>query len=187
MKAKFLAFTLLGATVMLAACTETPNMPAPGDNTNNQDSIYVAPNTPIPDSIQINVINTLKEANPDHVLNVREAYKVGKALGSGGTTTDKYYIYGWVTSLDSKHASGMSSYGNGTFYMAANVDGLQNEKFEAYQVYGKGGAKFTAAQADAVAAGDFVVIYGLITNYSGTIETTGRGAAYVYYSNNPLW
>lgn len=181
MKFNHLVFTLLSAAALLVACTEDPYMPSPGDNTHNQDSIYVAPDTPIPDSI--------KDLLPAEAINVHEAVKIGKALGNGGTTKEKYYVYGWVTSLDGKHASGMTQYGNGTFYIAANKDGLQKEQFEAYQVYGRGGKMFDKVnQLDAVAIGDFVVIYGLITNYNGTvIETTGKGAAYVWFSTNPLW
>lgn len=125
---------------------------------------------------------------PEGTLNVYEAVALGQTLASGATTPSKYYVMGYVTRLDSKHASGMSGYGNGTFYIAANKDGMVTKEFEAYQVYGKDGKPFDkTTQLDAVAEGDFVVIYGYITNYNGTIETTGRGAAYVYYSNNPKW
>jgi hypothetical protein len=37
-----------------------------------------------------------------------------------------------------------------------------------------------------VAVGDFVVIYGALTNYNGTYETVGKGAAYIWKSTNPL-
>lgn len=123
---------------------------------------------------------------PEGTLNVIEACKLGGELASGAKTPDKYYVKGWVVRLDSKHAEGMSKYGNGTFYIAPTKEGI-GDQFEAYQVYGKGGKKFTAEQTNAVAVGDFVVIYGQITNYKGTVETVGQGASYVYYSTNPDW
>lgn len=122
---------------------------------------------------------------PTGTLNVYEAIAIGDSIGKGNTTSQKYYVMGYVTRLDAKHESGISSYGNGTFYIAANKDGRVTKEFEAYQVYGKNGAKLTSA--DQVAVGDFVVIYGQITNFNGTIETVGRGASYVYYSTNPKW
>lgn len=121
---------------------------------------------------------------PAGTLTVSEANAL--CPNNGDNTTEKYYVKGWVVKLDSKHASGMSQYGNATFYIASNVDGI-GDQFEAYQVYGKNGMKFTADQADAVQIGDFVIIYGPLTNYKGTVETKGQGAGYVYYSTNPKW
>ena len=37
-----------------------------------------------------------------------------------------------------------------------------------------------------VAVGDFVVVYGELTNYNGTYETTGKGSAYIWNSTNSL-
>lgn len=122
---------------------------------------------------------------PEGTLNVYEAVALGQALASGASTPEKYYVMGYVTRLDTKHESGISTFGNGTFYIAANKDGMVTKEFEAYQVYGKNGTKLTSA--DQVAVGDFVVIYGQITNYNGTIETVGRGASYIHYSTNPKW
>lgn len=125
---------------------------------------------------------------PEGALNVYEALEIGKGLASGATTPQKYYVKGYVSRFDAKHESGMSSYGNGTFYIAANKEGMVTKEFEAYQVYGRDGKPFDkSTQMDAVQVGDFVVIYGYLTNYNGTIETTGKGAAYVYYSTNPKW
>lgn len=139
--------------------------------------IQIAAPTPAPEGVTI----------PEGTLTVKEALIKGLELGKGNTTTEKYYIKGYVSRLDAGHASAMSGYGNGVFYIADNKDGEKNMEFEAYQVYGKNGTKFTAAQAEAIEVGDFVILYGQITNYNGTIETVGRGASYVYYSTNPKW
>ena len=123
---------------------------------------------------------------PEGTLNVYEAIAAGEALGSGNTSTEEYYIKGWVTKLDGKHESGVTSYGNGTFYISPTNDGTTNgPTFEAYQVYGKNKQKLTSA--DQVEVGDFVVLHGKITNYNGTVETVGKGAAYIYYSTNTKW
>ncbi|MBO7457445.1 MAG: hypothetical protein J6T71_06450 [Paludibacteraceae bacterium] len=123
---------------------------------------------------------------PAGTLTVYEAIAVSDSIGAGKTTTDEYYVKGWVRKLDSKHESGVTSYGNGTFYIAPTNDGTTDGiTFEAYQVYGKNKQKLTSA--DQVAIGDFVVIRGKISNYNGTAETVGKGAAYIYYSTNPKW
>ena len=90
---------------------------------------------------------------------------------------------GYVKELHSKyHASGMEGYGNATFYME-NVKGANSaDDFLAFQVMGKNGEKFT--DMDAVAVGDFVVVYGELTNYNGTYETTNKGSAYIWNSTN---
>lgn len=123
---------------------------------------------------------------PEGTLNVYEAREVALALASGATTTDEYYVKGWVSKLDSKHESGVTGYGNGTFYITPTNDGTTAAvTFEAFQVYGKNKQKLTSA--DQVAVGDFVVLKGKLTNYNGTPETVGKGAAYIYYSTNPKW
>jgi hypothetical protein len=38
---------------------------------------------------------------------------------------------------------------------------------------------------EGVAVGDYVVIYGELTNYNGTYETVGKGAAHIWKSTNP--
>ncbi len=58
------------------------------------------------------------------------------------------------------------------------------DDFLAYQVYGPNGTKLT--NVDQVAVGDFVVLYGKITNFQNTYETVGNGAAYIWKSTNPL-
>lgn len=123
---------------------------------------------------------------PEGTLNVYEARHICDSIGSGKTTTSEYYVKGWVCKLDSKHESGVKEYGNGTFYISATNDGATVFfPFEAYQVYGKNKQKLTSA--DQVAVGDFVVLKGKLTNYNGTFETVGKGAAYIYYSTNPKW
>ena len=164
------------ATMVLFGCKERAYIDGPGDNSKNYDSIPVIEEpdpTPDPEGFEI----------PEGCLTITEAIKIGKDLGPGGTSTDKYYIKGWVQSLDEKNADGILSYGNATFYMAESNTGRNRHTFEAYQVYGKEGKKLGSVSQ--VEVGDFVIIYGAITNYNGTIETEGKGAAYIYASTNP--
>ena len=92
---------------------------------------------------------------------------------------------GYVKKLHNNHESGVTGYGNATFYME-NVNGANSEEdFLAFQVYGLNGEKIS--DPNVVAVGDFVVVYGELTNYMGnTYETVGKGAAYIWNSTNPL-
>ena len=168
---------LAGAAVSLIGCKESPYILAPGDNSNNQDSIYVAPDPiPDPDPEGIDI--------PEGTINVNEARKIGAALGNGEVSNEVYHIKGWVTRLGDKNADGIANYGNAQFYMSASKTGSTKE-FYAYQVLGKNGNKLV--DVNQVAVGDFVVIEGKITNYKGTIETEGRGEAHIYSSTNELF
>ena len=71
------------------------------------------------------------------------------------------------------------------FTIAPTIDNTSYSTFLVYQVYRRKGQKFT--DLDQVKEGDFVVVRGKLTNYNGTYETVGRGASYIYYSNNQNW
>ena len=126
---------------------------------------------------------------PEGTINVYQACDISDSIGSGKTTTEKYYIKGYITRFDSKHESGIKDHGNATFYIAATNEAgvVVTREFEAYQVYGKDGKEISETDINTMAIGDFVVLYGQITNYNGTAETVGRGKSYIYYSNNPNW
>ena len=172
----FAAFMLIMA-VAFVACQ--PNNPPVGPNNpgngGNQDTTVTPPATgEAPDTTGWNI--------PAGCLTVAEANAICAKLESGATTGTKYYVKGWVKKLANKHADGISSFGNALFYM---VDTKENatEDFYAYQVYGLNGEKIT--NPDAVAVGDYVVVYGELTNYNGTYETVGKGAAHIWRSTNP--
>ena len=122
---------------------------------------------------------------PEGTLNVYQAMEICSQLANGAETAEKYYVKGWIKKLHNKNADGIANYGNAQFYMSPVNDGSVYEDFLAYQVYGRDGKKIT--DASSVAVGDFVVVYGKLTNYNGTSETVGKGAAYIYYSTNPNW
>lgn len=130
--------------------------------------------TPDPEGIEI----------PKGTLNVYEACNIGELLYSNQVTSTEYYVKGFIRRFDAKHQEGVQKYGNATFYLSAtnNPDEPVSREFEAFQVYGKEGKAIT--DLSTMEIGDFVVICGKITNYNGTIETKGQGAAYIYSSTN---
>ncbi len=167
---KFFSALMLIAAVAFTACEEPipgGEQPGQGGTESTTDSSIVA----IPENVNI----------PAEAITVTEARKICEGLASETTSGTKYYVKGWVKKIHSKHADGVANYGNGQFYMSENkyADGTYDkEDFMAYQVYYLNGEKFTSA--DQVQEGDYVVVYGELTNYNGTYETVGKGAAYIY-------
>ncbi len=121
---------------------------------------------------------------PAEAITVAQACEICAALESGETTGTKYYVMGYVKKIHNKHADGVANYGNAHFYMEDVKGANSQDDFMAYQVYGPDGTKLTDPAC--VAVGDFVVIYGELTNYNGTYETVGRGTAHIWKSTNPL-
>ena len=168
----FAAFMLIMA-VAFAAC-EDPNIIINGPNQKPNDTTTVVEGE-APDTVGWNI--------PAECLTVAQAREICAKLESGATTGTKYYVKGWVKKLANKHADGISQYNNALFYMEDVKDANSQEDFYAYQVYGLDGAKIT--HPEAVAVGDYVVVFGELTNYNGTYETVGKGAAYIWKSTNP--
>ncbi len=108
-----------------------------------------------------------------------QANAVASALESGAEA-GPYYIKGFVKKFASKHEDGITNFGNALFYITDTADG-EGDDFYCYQVYYLGGKQFTSL--DQIALGDEVIVYGKITNYNGTYETVGKGAAYIYSLN----
>ena len=170
----FAAMLLLIATTF-AACNENP--PVVGPDGGKKDSIPTTDTTSVvPDTIGWNI--------PAEVLTVAQARDIASNLESEATSNAQYYIMGWVKKLHNKHADGITNYGNASFYIEDVKGANSSDDFLAYQVYGPNGDKLTSV--DQVAVGDFVVIYGQITNYNGTYETVGKGASYIWKSTNAL-
>ncbi len=170
---KIFSALMLIAAISFVACEDPyPFLDGPGRNPNSgagiDSSLLVAP----PTDLDI----------PAGTLTVSEARDICKGLASQETTGTKYYVKGWVKKLHSNHNQAtIDQYGNGQFYMSQNkfTDGTYDEKdFMAFQVYYLDGKKFTSV--DQIKEGDYLVIYGELTNYNGTYETVGKGAAYVY-------
>ena len=180
----FAAFMLIAAVAFTACEPQVPPTPGPGpggnDTTTTQDP------TDDPTDNPSATLDTVGWNIPAECLTVAQAREICEALPDNGTTGTKYYVKGWVKKLANKHAEGISSYGNALFYMV-DTQGAQDD-FYAYQVYGLEGKKIS--NQNAVAVGDYVVIYGELTkyvsDYGTTLETVGKGAAYIWKSTNPL-
>lgn len=172
----FSTFIFTAALLIFTACEMAiPPFIGPTDRPDNGETPVVPP-VEAPDTIGWNV--------PAEAITVSEARDICAALESGATTGTKYYVMGYVKKIHNKHADGVSNYGNAQFYMEEVKDANSSDDFMAFQVYGPNSKKL--ADPNAVAVGDFVVIYGELTNYNGTYETVGKGAAYIWKSTNPL-
>lgn len=176
----FAAFMLIAA-VAFTACNEKNPPVGPQGPGNGQDTTQNGDTTQIVDPI---APDTAGWNIPAGALTVAQAREKCAALESDATTGEKFYVMGWVKKIHSKHADGVANFGNALFYMEDVKNANSQDDFIAYQVYGPNGEKIT--NPDAVAVGDFVVVYGELTNYSGTFETVGKGAAYIWKSTNPL-
>lgn len=169
---RFVLSTMVAMTLFVVGCSESPYILNPGDNSHNQEGISTLPE---PENIDI----------PDSTLTVGQARLICSKLASGASTTEKYYVKGWIQSLDEDNASAIQDYGNAIFTLAGVSTGVSTQTLIAYQVYGKDGKKIQTEKA--IAVGDYVVLYGQLTNYKGTYETVGKGAAYIYSSTNDVF
>lgn len=118
----------------------------------------------------------------EHPYLASQANAIASALESGAED-GPYYIKGFVKKFASKHEDGVTNFGNALFYITDTKDG-EGDDFYCYQVYYLGGKKFTSL--DQIKEGDEVIVYGKITNYNGTCETVGKGAAYIYSLNGVI-
>ena len=164
----------IASIAMLTACEMA--IPPFGPTDRPDQPVVILPTEPLTDTIGWNV--------PAEALTVAQAREICAALESGSTSGTKHYVMGFVKKLHNNHASGVSGYGNAQFYMEEEKGANSSQDFMAFQVYGLDGTKLT--DPNAVAVGDFVVIYGELTNYNGTYETVGKGAAHIWKSTNPL-
>lgn len=91
-------------------------------------------------------------------------------------SSQKYYIKGKIHKIASDGTYAASgTYGNATFYISD--DGTaSNDDFEAYRILYLEGKKWTSGNPD-IAVGDEVMIYGYVTLYGSTAETSNKDAA----------
>lgn len=175
---KYLIALLAIVGIAFYGCKEMPAINAPGDNTKNLDSIpaVVDPDpTPDPDSIAI----------PEGTINVNQAVRIAAKLAPGKTSSEKYFIKGWVVSFDAKGRgdqfdANFAQYGNDYIWLSARQDAEGTKQFYAYRVLGKFGAKLP--DQECIQIGDFVIISCYPMNYSGTYESSG--ACFIYASTN---
>ncbi len=179
MKKSILVLTAL-VTMLFFSCKEDSYLNAPGDNSQNTETIpEIADPDPTPDPEGVKI--------PEGTLNVNEAVKIGKKLAAGQSTEEEYYIKGWVRRFDETQRSKpdfedkFKQYGNDYVYLSARQDGKGSKEFYCYRILGKNGAPLP--DHDALQLGDFVVVKCKIQNYNGIYESSGTCGT--YSSNNP--
>lgn len=177
MKKSFI-ISAMALALLFAGCDEKAYIQSPGEQANVPDSIpgLTDPDpTPDPEGVPV----------PEGTINVNDAVKLGRKLAGGQTSTEKYFIKGWVVSFDSKgrgdnFETDFPKYGNDYVWLSARQDGQGTKQFYAYRVLGKFGAKLP--DLECIHVGDFVVISCYLMNYNGTYESSG--ACFVYSSTN---
>ena len=163
---------LLCVAALTVACEMAIPPFGPIDRPDNGE---LPPPVEAPDTIGWNI--------PAEAITVAQAREICMGLESGAKTDTKYYVMGYVKKIHSKHADGVANFGNAQFYIEDVKGANSGDDFMAYQVYGINNQKIT--DPNAVLVGDFVIIYGPLTNYNGTFETTGQGSAHIWKSTNP--
>lgn len=107
---------------------------------------------------------------PSNAITVAEACAICAQLGAGGTTDSAYYVKGYISGLHSNNTSGITgSYHNAQFYMGDELNTNSIDPFIAYRVKGINNAAID--KLEYIQVGDYVVVYGKLTNYNGTYET----------------
>lgn len=108
--------------------------------------------------------------------NAVAATNVALGLSVGSTSSQKYYIKGKISSIKYTFSS---DYGTATFYISD--DGTRNNEFYVYDTYYLENKSWVTGNPQ-IAVGDEVIIYGTVSNYNGTSETTYK-KSYVYSHN----
>lgn len=168
MKKSIFMFIAVVAMVMIS-CEEKSNMPSPGENALVPDSIPVTIDpepSPDPEGVVL----------PEGTINVHEACAIARKLHGSEVSEQAYYIKGWVTGFNRSDSfeKDFPKYGNDFVYITATAPDApiaSKRQFLAYRLLGPYGAKYT--DLEAVKVGDFIVIRCYITNYGGTIESSG--------------
>lgn len=180
MKSHYLFAALLGLAVCFTSCNESAIYP--GDNAYNQDSIYVVP--PMQDPTDSATVAALASVPDSLLINVTKAREICAALGAGGSTSNYYYVKGWICDQDaSKNAEAIEKYGNVYFYMGVSSKSETKHALYAYQVLGLDKKKILSTES--VQVGDFVIVKCRLKNYNNVYETVDKGDGNIYYSTNP--
>jgi len=113
----------------------------------------------------------------DDPYNVVAIAEIAGKLGDKEVSTEDYYIKGKVCSIKYEFSA---SYGTATFNISD--DGKTGgTEFTAYSVYYLGNQPWVDGNTQ-IAVNDEVILYGKVTNYGGTLETSSK-KAYIYSLN----
>lgn len=106
-------------------------------------------------------------------LTCAEAAVLCGKLNSGATTGKKYYVQGIISDIIEEFGT---TYGNATFWISDDGTG---KTFEVYRCLYLGNVKYSNTADQNISVGDKVIVYGILTNYNGTPETS-QNNAYLY-------
>ena len=105
----------------------------------------------------------------DNPYTPAEANAAASVLASGAKSDASYYVKGIVSSITQVNTD---QYGNARFYISA--DGTTTaDQFYCFDCFNLDGAKFT--DANQIAVGDAVIVYGQLQNFNGTYELARGG------------
>lgn len=175
---------LLVSVLTLFACKESPYVSEPGDNkeagsdqirplpTVDLDDISQFPNFHFPDG-------TLTPDIEKKQLTVKQAIAKGHEIGSGQTSSDFYYVYGYVSAIEEDENAKAISDGYGNFYFYLKDKPTDIDQFYCYQAYaGPNQKKFLSTQD--LQVGNRVIVYTQLLNFGNTIETPGGKGTHGY-------
>lgn len=145
---KKLILSLTALATMAFAFTSCEDVPEP----------YAQPSVNPDTTVVVQPAGTGTAADP---YNVAMALQIIK---DGTYTSANVYTKGILTSVDID-----TNYGSATYYISDIANNAETT-LEVYRGYYYNGNKFTSD--DQLAVGDTVVVYGVLTNYSGTYEIT---------------
>lgn len=121
------------------------------------------------------------DGSRENPYSASEANAFVSTLAADTPTEQAYYIQGVVKKFHKDHESGMTKFGNASFWISDDASG-EGDDFLCFQVYGPGNQKFTSL--DQIALGDTVIVCSTLVNYAGnTPETTSKGSGFVYAIN----
>ena len=110
--------------------------------------------------IKYDTIYGMRAASGD-TLDVADAVRIGQGIAVGSTTSESYYVIGYVKSYYKPDKNPFNpNFGN---VCVTLTNRLQNRTFVCYRMKSFNGAKFTSQ--DQVEPGDIIVVKGQINNY----------------------
>ena len=154
---KKILYSVLAIAMAAFTLTSCEDVPAPYDDPNDN---------PVDEPVTFEPSGDGTRANP---YNVAAIIAEAEKLETGEESSESYYIKGIVTNITENYDGG---FGNATYYISDDEDATNS--FYIYRSKYFGNVNYSSG--DMLEYGDTVVVYGKITNYNGTYETTQNGS-----------
>lgn len=147
----------------LIGCEESSRIDYPGDNSHNAPDHIIERWWDDPSDLDV----------PAEAITVAEAITICKNLTANEKSSQNYYIKGLVHSIKTASTTGA------TFNLVDSPTETLSQ-FQAYNIKNFGNTNFGSGVH--IYRGNWVVIYGKLTNYNGGTYETASGEAYLYSS-----